>query len=91
LTAGADGQPVGYGVRPEHLSVTATDRGVPAEVVVIEPTGAETELIVQAGDTQITLVTHGRTSVQPGERIGLAIEPGAAHLFDRTTGARLSA
>jgi multiple sugar transport system ATP-binding protein len=89
---GSDGQAVAYGVRPEHLLLTSAGAAgaVPAEVIVVEPTGAETELLLQAGAAQITLILHGRTAVAPGERIGLAVEPGAVHLFDRGTGARLS-
>ncbi len=82
---GVDGQPVVYGVRPEHLSIAGADAPVQAEVIVVEPTGAETELLVQAGDAQMVVVMHGRTGVRPGERIGLAIEVGQVHLFDAQT------
>jgi hypothetical protein len=41
--AGEDGQPVVYGVRPEHLELTQTGHGLDGEVVVVEPTGAETD------------------------------------------------
>ena len=89
--AGAsDGQVVSYGVRPEHLRVTSTADGVPAEIIVVEPTGAETELLVQAGEAQLTLVTHGRPQVNPGDRIGLAVESGAVHLFDQKSGQRIA-
>ena len=64
---------------------------VPAEIVVVEPTGAETELLIQAGDDQLILVTHGRPNVNPGDRIGLAIDPAKVHVFDQGTGARLAA
>src|SRR5215831_1985306 len=84
--SGGEGQSVSYGVRPEHLRVTAANDGVPAEIIVVEPTGAETELLVQAGAAQLTLVTHGRPQVDPGDRIGLGIERGAVHLFDQKTG-----
>jgi multiple sugar transport system ATP-binding protein len=89
---GEDGRAVSFGVRPEHL-VLASERPdtVPGEIVVVEPTGAETELIVQVGAAQITLVSAGRPQVGPGQKIFLGIEPGAAHLFDQRTGARLSA
>jgi multiple sugar transport system ATP-binding protein len=87
---GSDGQAVSYGVRPEHLRVTASNDGVPAEIIVVEPTGAETELLVQAGEAQLTLVTHGRPQVNPGDRIGLAVEPGAVHLFDQKSGQRIA-
>jgi hypothetical protein len=39
----------------------------------------------------VTLVTSGRPAVNPGERVGLAVEPGMAHLFDQKTGQRLAA
>jgi len=89
--AGADGQQVAYGIRPEHLSLAAAGASgsVPGEVVVVEPTGAETELVVQVGDEQIVLVTHGRPVVNPGDRIGLTVEPAMVHVFDRSTGQRI--
>ncbi|MEO6748698.1 MAG: sn-glycerol-3-phosphate ABC transporter ATP-binding protein UgpC [Casimicrobiaceae bacterium] len=89
--AGTDGQPVAYGIRPEHLSLTdpAAANAVSATVTVVEPTGAETELLVQAGGAPIVLVTHGRTSVRPADRIGLAVDPAMVHVFDRASGRRL--
>ena len=62
---------------------------VVGEVVVVEPTGAETELLIQAGEAQLILVTHGRPDVNPGDRIGLAVDPGKVHVFDQGSGARL--
>jgi multiple sugar transport system ATP-binding protein len=87
--SGGEGKAVSYGVRPEHLSVTDASKGVPAEIIVVEPTGAETELLVQAGASQVILVTHGRPQVNPGDRIGLSVEAGAVHLFDQKTGHRI--
>jgi len=90
---GAHGQAVSYGIRPGDLSVTSATapNAVPGEIVVVEPTGSETELLIQAGDAQFILVTHGRPHVNPGDRIGLAVDPAKVHVFDQTTGARLSA
>ena len=90
---GADGQPVAYGVRPGDLKLTGAGaaNAVPGEIVVVEPTGAETELLIQAGEAQVILVTHGRPDVNPGDRIGLAVDPAKVHLFDQGTGARLAA
>ena len=87
----ADGQAVAYGVRPEHLSLSSVGGSVPAEVIVVEPTGAETELLVQAGDAQIVLVTHGRPTVDPGDKIALAVDPAMVHVFDQKTGVRIAA
>ena len=90
--AGSDGQPVALGVRPEHLTLAGGDgQAVPGEIVVVEPTGAETELLVKVGGAQVTLVTSGRPNVNPGERVSLSVEPGMAHLFDQKTGQRLAA
>jgi multiple sugar transport system ATP-binding protein len=79
-------------VRPEHLEIAQSGRdSVAGEVIVVEPTGAETELLVQVGAAQVTLVTAGRPNVRPGERIALAVEPGMGHVFDRESGRRLAA
>ena len=88
---GSDGQAVTYGVRPEHLSLAGPDASVQAEVIVVEPTGAETELLVQVGSSQIVLVLHGRSTVQPGDKVGLAVETGAVHLYEPASGRSLAA
>jgi multiple sugar transport system ATP-binding protein len=90
--AGVDGEAVALGVRPEHLGLTVPGGdAVPAEVIVVEPTGAETELVLQVGGEKVLLVTHGRPVVRPGDRIGLALDPAKLHLFDRASGRRLTA
>jgi len=91
--AGSDGQQVAYGIRPEHLSLAGAGAAgaVGGEIIVVEPTGAETELLVKAGDAQIVLVTHGRPVVNPGDKIGLAVDPAMVHVFDKATGQRLAA
>jgi multiple sugar transport system ATP-binding protein len=86
---GADGQAISYGIRPGDLGVGTSDRPVPAEVVVVEPTGAETELLVRVGQTQIVIVMHGRTNARPGDAIALAVDTAAVHLFDAASGAAL--
>jgi multiple sugar transport system ATP-binding protein len=84
---GAQGQPVRYGIRPEHL-VLGRD-GVPAEVVVVEPMGHETELLVKINDIDLIVVMHGRSAHAPGERIFLAPQAANAHLFDAASGRRI--
>ena len=86
---GKDGQAVVYGVRPGDLKLGGGAQAVPAEVIVVEPTGAETELLVQAGAAQIVVVMHGRTDVQPGQEIGLAVALDNVHLFDPAGGATM--
>ncbi len=86
---GADGQGVAYGVRPGNLSLNAGAQSVPGEVIVVEPTGAETELLVRVGQAQIVVVVHGRTNALPGETLALQVDTASVHLFDPATGATL--
>jgi multiple sugar transport system ATP-binding protein len=58
--------------------------------VVVEPTGAETELLLQVGNSQIVVVIHGRTDVQPDQTVHLAIESAKVHVFEVSLGARLN-
>ena len=57
---------------------------------MVEPTGAETELLLQAGDVPIVLVSHGRPNVNPGDKVGLSVDPAMVHVFDQKSGARLT-
>jgi multiple sugar transport system ATP-binding protein len=84
---GSEGQSVKYGIRPEHLELASS--GIAAEVIVVEPMGAETELLVKVGDASLTVLSRGRSSVGPGERVFLAPDPANAHLFDAATGLRI--
>jgi multiple sugar transport system ATP-binding protein len=84
---GAQGQKVKYGIRPEHLEPASS--GIAAEVVVVEPMGAETELLVKIGDTPLTVMTRGRSNAGPGERIFLSPQASQVHLFDAASGLRI--
>ena len=84
----ADGQPVTVGIRPENL--TLADAGLPATVSVIEPTGAETHVVLRAEGQDLTAVFRDRTTLRPGETVHLTARPDAILLFDHASGARLS-
>jgi multiple sugar transport system ATP-binding protein len=81
------GQEVHYGVRPGDLALA--DTGTPARVVVVEPTGAETELLLDIAGHRLTLVMHGRTGAQPDDVVHLQLAASQAHVFDGRTGQRL--
>ena len=91
VAGGNHGQTVHYGIRPGDL--TLADTGIAAQVVVVEPTGAETELLLQIAQggvaQQLTLVLHGRTAARPGDTVHLAIDAAKAHVFDGQGGQRL--
>ena len=89
LAQGRDGQAVHYGIRPGDIELSTPDHGIPARVVVVEPTGAETELVLQVGSEQLIVVLHGRTTAQPDDQVGLLIDGSKAHVFDDGSGQRL--
>jgi len=86
----ADGQPVLYGMRPEHCAVAGSD-GLPAEVVVVEPTGADTQLFCRFNGQEVTSLVRDRVDCRAGDHIGLVPDVTRAHLFDAASGARLAA
>ncbi len=86
---GKHGQAVHYGIRPGDITMVEAGQGIAATVVVVEPTGAETEIILQVGETMFTVVLHGRTDVRPDQQIGLEIAVDKVHLFDKAGGKRL--
>ena len=86
----SDGQAVLYGIRPEHCGV-ANGAGLPAEVVVVEPTGADTQLFCRFNGQDISSLLRERVTCRAGDRISLAPDPDRAHLFDAASGTRLAA
>ena len=93
LPAGARasaGRAVLYGIRPEHCA-QADGGGVPVDVVVVEPTGADTQLYCRFNGREITATIRDRTDCRPGDRIHLVPDPARAHLFDAASGVQLAA
>ncbi|MCC7272290.1 MAG: sn-glycerol-3-phosphate ABC transporter ATP-binding protein UgpC [Alphaproteobacteria bacterium] len=89
IGAGRDGQPVVYGVRPEHLLMSQGAQGVAAEVVVVEPTGADTQVYATMAGKPVSAVFTERYSFRPGERVTLMPKLDVVHLFDAETGRHL--
>ena len=89
LAAPASANEVLLGVRPEHLVMqdSAPWRG---KVSVVEPTGPDTYVVVDTAAGSVTLRTDAQTSVQPGDSVGLAVEPANAHWFDASSENRLA-
>jgi multiple sugar transport system ATP-binding protein len=88
--SGRDGQAVHYGIRPGDIGLTDAASGIAAKVIVVEPTGAETELLLQVGDAKFIVVLHGRTNVVPDNMVGLKIDAAKVHLFDQASHKRLN-
>jgi multiple sugar transport system ATP-binding protein len=85
--SGSDGRPAVYGVRPEHFTIA--DDGAEAEIIVVEPTGSETQVFAKLGGEQVVAVFRERHQFNPGDKIRLKPDPGLVHLFDGATGKRL--
>jgi multiple sugar transport system ATP-binding protein len=88
--AAQDGQQVLYGARPEHMQLASGDEGIASEVVVVEPTGADTQVFTKLAGVEITSVFRERHDFRPGEIIRLRPDPVRAHLFDAASGVRLA-
>jgi len=84
-----EGRELVYGIRPEHLTLVADSAGVPAEVVVVEPTGAETMLVMTMAGGPAHAVFRERHEFRPGETVRLMPDLERVHLFDRATGQRI--
>jgi len=90
LAAGArlqENREVILGIRPEHLEIAAD--GFEAEVVVVEPTGSETQVFARLGGQEIAAVFRERHEFVPGQRIRLRPRADCLHLFDSSSGQRI--
>jgi multiple sugar transport system ATP-binding protein len=87
--ANSDGKPAVYGIRPEHFTIA--DDGAEAEIVVVEPTGSETQVFAKLGGEEVVAVFRERHQFNPGDKIRLKPDLRVVHLFDDATGQRLNA
>ncbi len=86
--AASDGQPIIYGIRPEHFMLDETN-GLPAEVAVVEPTGSETQVFARLAGADVVGVFRERIDAKPGQQIRITPDLRLVHLFDEQTGQRL--
>jgi multiple sugar transport system ATP-binding protein len=82
-----DGMSALLGIRPEHFRLDP--HGLKAELVVIEPTGSETQVVVRCGGQELTCVFRERITAKPGEILGITPDVHVTHLFDCASGIRL--
>jgi multiple sugar transport system ATP-binding protein len=75
------------GIRPEHILLDRA--GMQAEIVTVEPTGAETQVLMRIGTLEIVGVFRERINEPPGASIGIRFDPSRIHLFHADTGQRL--
>ena len=68
-----------YGIRPEHLELV--DEGVEMTVKVLEPTGAETQVIGRLGEQPFSGLFRERLTASPGSTVRVAPLRERVHLF----------
>ena len=79
-----------YGVRPEDIRLVAANdpQALPARIGMLEPTGPETYVRVDAPLGTLTVRVPGKVSAAVGDSVGLSWPTDAVHLFDAGTGRR---
>jgi multiple sugar transport system ATP-binding protein len=83
---GQEGQEVVYSFRPEQLTLGDAGDGIPAKILVIEPTGADTHVYCELCGAQICAVFGERLEFEPGETIWVKPKGESVHVFDSGTG-----
>jgi multiple sugar transport system ATP-binding protein len=81
-----EGQDVVYAFRPEQLTLGASQQGLPAKILVIEPTGAATHVFCEACGAQVCAVFGERLAFRPGEMLWLRPRSEVVHVFDSASG-----
>jgi len=90
------GREVLLGVRPEHLSDSLPDMDedsnvheLECEVMVVEPTGADTIVFVRINGVEITCRVHPDSAGKPGETMMFVTDMSRVFFFDPETGERI--
>jgi multiple sugar transport system ATP-binding protein len=88
-----EGEQVVVGIRPEHLHPAGgeDDAGpvsVRGEVELVEPLGAEAVVHLKVGELRVATRLAGPSLPRVGERLALAADAEALHLFDPVSGRR---
>jgi multiple sugar transport system ATP-binding protein len=81
------------GVRPEHLRPVAADHPGPvlrARVEVVENLGSEEVADCLVGSARLAVRGPRPLGLRPGDGVTVSAEPASFHLFDRTSGRRLT-
>lgn len=76
------------GIRPEDMTVGSGE--LQARVTLVEPTGAESYILVQGDFGEFTLRVAGAASYKPGDPLRLDFAAHKVHVFDPDSGQRLN-
>ncbi|ACY47269.1 ABC transporter ATP-binding protein [Rhodothermus marinus] len=85
------GQRVTLGVRPEHVTLAASEEAtMQGQVETVEVLGAVAHLYVRVGQTTVVAQVDAAMRPEPDQTVALRIDPARIHLFDAETGRALS-
>ncbi|MDB5552611.1 MAG: sugar transporter ATP-binding protein [Rhizobium sp.] len=76
------------GIRPEHFVLSGV--GLPGEILAVEPTGAESQVVLRVAGSEVMIALRERIAALPGDTLAIAPLPGHLHLFDAATGLRIN-
>jgi multiple sugar transport system ATP-binding protein len=82
------GESVRLGIRPENLELDQAD--FPAKILTVEPTGSETQVLMQLAGQNVIGIFRERIANRPGYILGLSLQPDRIHQFDAKAGQRLT-
>lgn len=86
-----EGKDVVMGIRPEHVGLPGMSdipqgtNHLRGKVVVVEPLGAQTDLIINVAGQDMTVKVEGQALVQPGDSIDILVDQTRLHAFDPST------
>jgi multiple sugar transport system ATP-binding protein len=81
------GRKITFGFRPEHILIDPA--GIETKVLVVEPTGSETQVSARAGQHTIMAVFRDRVDLRPDQNVPFLPDLTRAHVFDTASGGRL--
>jgi multiple sugar transport system ATP-binding protein len=83
-----NGKQVWFGVRPEHLglegstNIAGGSNRLTGQIEVVEPLGAETDLLVNIGGQSVVAKVDGHARVKVGDTVTLFADQSRLHAFD---------
>lgn len=85
-----DGTKAIYGIRPEHLALSDAERGIATKIILAEPMGSETQVLLALGGVKVVAAFRERTSYVIGDTIYVAPELNKICLFAADIGKRIA-
>nr|WP_246704335.1 sn-glycerol-3-phosphate ABC transporter ATP-binding protein UgpC [Rhizobium sp. P38BS-XIX] len=83
------GNSITVGIRPEHIKLTGEGFKLPATIAHVEPTGAQSHLMIDCNGTTMTAVVDDIVRLAPGAAVNFHVNPDKIHVFSKADGTRL--